>query len=555
MKKMISRLVGWTSELSVSEKIYGIAAGLMVVTTVLMVMSIQSVRLQTGYRHLQASSAEAALNVAQANGLIYAIVMESRGIYMHTDRAKVKQFADALLKRNRELAAVMERWKQTVRDDDTEQFSAFKKRIDQFIDFRKELVRRAVEVSPAAGREWGDNDANRTLRTQLSNDLETLTRIYSARTTEAADLGDQGRYAAFYLLALGLGALTFAGFNVLLMRRSVAGPLHEITEATDRIAAGDVNCPIPHYARADEIGRLAHAVQNFRDAVSRNVELEQLEVGTAKQRDAARDERDKYSDKYQVTKWQLTAAINSMPQGLIMLDGKAEVLALNDQYRNLYGLPAKIKAGSTLEEILQHRADSGLFEGDIKQYLAAILDRIAKRQPTSYEIALTDGRIIKIYERPMDGGGWVSVQEDVTAQRKDQKILERTEEFLAAIVENVPEGILVKDARNLRYLFVNKAAEKMIGMSRGEIMGKTPRELFPVQAAELIEKRDRQLLERKQQLEAIVDTVDNPVRGRRTIAVRRLQIGGPDRESHLFVSMIEDRTAETEIATRTEAAA
>jgi PAS domain S-box-containing protein len=548
MRRLMGGLAGWTSDLSVTEKIYGIAAGLMVVTIVLMAMSIQSVRLQTGYRHLQASSAQAATNVGQANGLIYAIVMESRGIYMSTDRAKVKQYADELLKRNRELAGVMERWKETVRADDIEQFTAFKRRIDQFIDFRKELVRRAVEISPAAGREWGDNDANRALRTQLNADLEALARIYNERTTEAADLGDQGRYAAWYLFALGLGALIFAALNVLVMRRSVAGPLQEITEATDRIAAGNINSRIPHYARADEIGRLAYAVQNFRDAVSRNVELEELGVGTAKQRDAAMDERDKFNDKYLATKWQLTAAINSMPQGLIMLDGKAQIVALNDQYRKLYGLPSKIKAGSSLEEILQHRVDSGLFEGDIKQYLAAIIDRITKRQPTSYEINLSDGRVIKIYERPMDGGGWVSVQEDVTAQRKSQNILERTEEFLAAIVENVPEGILVKDARNLRYLFVNKAAEEMIGMSRGEIVGKTPRELFPVQAAELIEKRDRQLLERKQQLEAIVDTVDNPVRGRRTIAVRRLQIGGPDRESHLFVSMIEDRTSQTGVA-------
>jgi HAMP domain-containing protein len=289
MKRIImAGLAGWTSDLTVAEKIYGIAAGLMVVTTVLMVMSIQSVRLQTGY-----------------------------------------------LKRNRELAGVMERWKETVRADDVEQFTAFKRRIDQFIDFRKELARRAVEISPAAGREWGDNDANRALRTQLNNDLEALARIYNERTTEAADLGDQGRYAAFYLFALGLGALMFAGFNVLVMRRSVVGPLHEITEATDRIAAGNINCRIPHYSRADEIGRLAHAVQNFRDAASRNVELEELGVGTAKQRDAAMGERDKFNDKYQATKWQLTAAINSMPQGLIMLDGKAQVLALNDQYRKL----------------------------------------------------------------------------------------------------------------------------------------------------------------------------------------------------------------------------
>jgi len=130
MKRLMTGLAGWTGDLSVTEKIYGIAAGLMVVTTVLMVMSIQSVRLQTGYRHLQASSAQAATNVGQVNGLIYAIVMESRGIYMSTDRTKVKQYADELLKRNRELASVMERWKETVRADDIEQFTAFKRRID-----------------------------------------------------------------------------------------------------------------------------------------------------------------------------------------------------------------------------------------------------------------------------------------------------------------------------------------------------------------------------------------------------------------------------------------
>jgi len=548
IRRIMAGLAGWTSDLSLTEKIYSIAAGLMVVTTVLMVMSIQSVRLQTGYRHLQASSADAAINVAQANGLIYAIVMESRGIYMSTDRIKIKRYGDELLKRSGELAGVMERWKETVRADDVEQFSAFKQRIDQFIDFREELVRRAVEISPAAGREWGDNDANRALRTQLNADLEALARIYNQRATEAAELGDQGRYAAWYLFALGLGALIFSALNVLVMRRSVVAPLSEITLATDRITAGYINSRIPHYSRADEIGRLALAVRNFRDAVNRNVELEELELGTAKQRDAAIDERDKFSDKYQATKWQLTAAINSMPQGLIMLDAKATVLALNDQYRKIYGLPAKIKAGSSLEEILRHRVDSGLFDGDITQYLAAIIDRIARRQPTSYEVTLTDGRVIKIYERPMDGGGWVSVQEDITGQKKSQGILERTEQFLAAIVENTPEGILVKDARSLRYLFVNKAAEEMIGMSRAEITGKTARELFPVEAADLIEQRDRQLMEREQQLETIVDTVDNPVRGRRTIAVRRLQIGGPDRESHLFVSMVQDRTDQTEAA-------
>lgn len=547
-RKIAADLARAIYDLSVAEKIYSIVALLVVVTTLLVAMSIQSVRLQTAYRQLLASSATAAINIERVNGLIYAIVMESRGIYMSTDQARVKQFGDEFLKRNRELADVVKGWEETVRADDKEQFFIFKKRIAQFIEFRDELVRRAVQVSPAAGRTWGDNDANRTLRSQLNADLEAFARTYNERAREVAELGNQSRYASWYLFVLGLGALVFAALIVLVMRRFVVGPLAEITKATDWIAAGNIEREIPYITRRDEIGRLAHAVQNFRLAVGRNVELERLELGTAKQRDAAMGERDKLTDKYHATKWQLSAAINSMPQGMIMLDSKAVVLAINDQYRKMYGLPSAIKAGSSLQQILQHRVENGLFTGNAANYLAGIVARIVKRQPSSDEIVLGDGRVISIREGAMDGGGWLAMHEDITEQRRGQRILERTEQFLATIIENIPEGIVAKDARSLRYVFVNRSAERMIGMSRAEIMGKTAHELFSAETAELIERRDRQLLEQEQQLEAIVDTVDNPTTGRRTIAVRRLQIGSPDGESHLFVSMIEDRTERVGVA-------
>lgn len=528
--------------LSVAEKVYSIAGFLAIVTIFLLVMSVQTVRLQTTYRYMYATSAEAAINVGRINALIYAIVMESRGIYMSSDRGAVKPFAEELVRRNRELADAVKGMERTVGDDDAEELASFRQRITQFIDFRQELVRRALEISPAAAREWGDNDANRTLRNKLNVDLETLERIYRQRTSEADDLANENHYAAAYLFMLGLVALVLAGLNVVVMRSSVVGALAEITQATDRIADGDVESAVPHLSRHDEIGRLARAVQHFRDAVARVFELEELELGTAQARDAARTERDQFNDKYQATKWQLAGAINNIPQGVLMLDGKATVLALNKKYREIYGLPDDIKAGSTLQDILQHRVKSGLFRGDVEKYLAGILDRIAMREPTAQETILNDERVIKILGCPMDGGGWVTLHEDVTEQRQRERILERMERFLATIIENVTEGIIAKDARNQRYVFVNRAAEKMIGMSRGEIIGKTARELFSAEAAELIERRDRQLLAQKQQLEPIIDTIDNPARGRRVISARRIQIGGAGEESHMFVTMVEDRT-------------
>jgi len=371
--------------------------------------------------------------------------------------------------------------RRTVRADDAEQFSAFKKRISQFVEFRRELVRRAIQVSPAAAREWGDNEAIRALRIELNADLEALARIYSERARDASELGDQGKYASWYLFALGFCTLILVALNISVMKNYVLGPLAEITNATDAITAGKLDGVIPYVTRTDEIGRLAHAVRNFREAIRRNFELEQLEIGTAKQRDAAIGDRDVFTDKYHATKWRLSAAINSMPQGLIMLDAQANVLVINEQYRKMYGLPSSIKAGSSLEDILLHRVGSGLFTGNVHGYLGTVLERISKQQPSSDEIVLGDGRFISIQERPMNGGGWVAVHDDITEQRRNQRILERTERFLITVLENVPQALFARDARSLRYTFVNRAAEKLLGLSRAQIIGKSVRDIFPVE--------------------------------------------------------------------------
>ena len=87
---------------------------------------------------------------------------------------------------------MVEDWEKSVRGDDTELFAQFSKRIAQFIDFRRELARLGTEVSPAAGREWGDNDANRSVRKALNKDLDKLTEIYAKRAKRVYSEIDSG---------------------------------------------------------------------------------------------------------------------------------------------------------------------------------------------------------------------------------------------------------------------------------------------------------------------------------------------------------------------------
>ena len=129
----------------------------------------------------------AALNVERVNvRLVYAVVMDSRGVYMSADKDAAKKFNEGILKFNEQILAVVNKWQAIVQADDATQFATFRKRIEQFVEFRKELVRRAVEINPAAGREWGDNEANRSVRSALNKDLDALSKVYAERAQRAS---------------------------------------------------------------------------------------------------------------------------------------------------------------------------------------------------------------------------------------------------------------------------------------------------------------------------------------------------------------------------------
>src|SRR6201993_4036265 len=144
------------SRLSLAAKLYSIFALFAVLTAAIAVLSDYNTRRASELTQAIETANLAALNVERVNSLVYAVVMESRGVYMSTDPAVVKKYGEGLLTFNTRILEVVKNWEELVQGDDAEQFAAFKKRVQQFVEFRAELVRRANEINPAAGREWGD---------------------------------------------------------------------------------------------------------------------------------------------------------------------------------------------------------------------------------------------------------------------------------------------------------------------------------------------------------------------------------------------------------------
>jgi methyl-accepting chemotaxis protein len=261
------------SRLSLAAKLYSIFALIAFLTAAIAILSDYNTRRSSELTQAIETANLAALNVELVNSLVYAVVMESRGVYMSTAPADVKKFGDGLLKFNDKILAVVKNWESIVQADDAEQFAIFKKRIEQFVEFRKELVRRGVEIDAAAGREWGDNDANRAVRSALNKDLEALSKVYAERGKQIARQGEVNRTMALLLTCLGGLTLVVVGIGVLIISRSVARPLSVITDTIKRVAEGDENVEVPHTNRADEIGALARAIRIFQEAMDRNRNL------------------------------------------------------------------------------------------------------------------------------------------------------------------------------------------------------------------------------------------------------------------------------------------
>jgi diguanylate cyclase (GGDEF)-like protein len=168
----------------------------------------------------------------------------------------------------------------------------------------------------------------------------------------------------------------------------------------ERLRKGDESAP----AEGEEVARL-HATleQQLGTLLRRNEKLEELNTC-------------------------FEAALNHMGRGLSMFDAEQRLVVCNKAYTDIYVLPAALTLpGTPLVEILRYHVlrIKGV-EISKEAALEWVKDHVLRLRQVGHreEIQhLPDGRIIRITYQPLPGGGWVDMQEDITAQRQsDEKI-------------------------------------------------------------------------------------------------------------------------------------
>jgi diguanylate cyclase (GGDEF)-like protein len=119
---------------------------------------------------------------------------------------------------------------------------------------------------------------------------------------------------------------------------------------------------------------------------------------------------------------QLSAALEGMPQGLIMFDGGLRLIVCNAYYAQMYGLPPEYtQPGTPLRAILQHQVEMGTSPIDAENFVENTLASAANPTLGVVEQQLHDGRIISVINAPLSTGGGVTIHIDVTEKRHSEK--------------------------------------------------------------------------------------------------------------------------------------
>jgi diguanylate cyclase (GGDEF)-like protein len=177
-----------------------------------------------------------------------------------------------------------------------------------------------------------------------------------------------------------------------------------------------------------------------------------------------------------IQKLRFEAALANMSHGLSMYDADWRLVTYNDRYLEMYGLSREFAApGTTFAAILEHRRSAGaepVDDGDeLDGHVLTTADPTQRRVNT---YRMRDGRVLQVTQSPVEGGGFVAVHEDITAEVQRLDALKVSSEEIAtqklrfeAALASMPHGLSLYDAErrlvtcNDRYRQIYDAPEEL----------------------------------------------------------------------------------------------
>lgn len=132
--------------------------------------------------------------------------------------------------------------------------------------------------------------------------------------------------------------------------------------------------------------------------------------------------------------------------------------------------------------------------------------------------------------------------DEITKLKLAEQELREKNYFIDSIIENIPNMIFVKDARELRFVRFNKAGEDLLGFSRDQMLGKNDYDLFPEKEADFFTNKDRAVLKSGELMDITEEEIHTKFRGIRTLHTKKITINDEYGTPKYLLGISEDIT-------------
>ncbi|MBE9188096.1 PAS domain S-box protein [Microcoleus sp. LEGE 07076] len=180
-------------------------------------------------------------------------------------------------------------------------------------------------------------------------------------------------------------------------------------------------------------------------------------------------------------------------------------------------------------EVDEARTQQG--QGEIEGFLSAAVSPIAN---SLSQVVYLDGVIL-----------------DITDRKRAEEILRNTQDFLNAVLQNLPVSVFIKDAVEQKFIYWNKASEKLFGYSSDEVMGNNAADLLEAEQSNYLQSQDLKVFAAGKCVDFPEETIQLPRRGKRILHNKKVPLfdeaGAPKYILAIAQDITESKQTETEL--------
>jgi PAS domain S-box-containing protein len=235
----------------------------------------------------------------------------------------------------------------------------------------------------------------------------------------------------------------------------------------------------------------------------------------------------------------------SMDEAVLIVDSNTRrIIASNHATEVIFGFGEKDLIGCSTDVLHVDKLSYDLFGQELFPALDAngVFRTEFQMRRKDGSIFPTENTVTEILDDSGHRTSVVSVVRDITDRRMVEKKLEQTNIFLDSIIENIPNMIFLKDARDLRFIRLNRAAEDLLGYSRNDLLGKSDYDFFPKEQADHFTKKDRDVLNGNEVVDIPEESLQTRSKGERTIHTKKVPLLDAKGEPEFLLGISEDIT-------------